>query len=413
MIGTLLRVSRKSLSRDRVAQAMVFVLPIVFFSIFATIFGRQGSDATSRVRVGVVDEDRSDMSAMLLEALRADEGLEVRDSSRAGGEGGGPRVPLTRERATELVRGGTLPVAVVLPKGWGATFPNLGGGGVKADVLADVSDPVARHMVVGILQRSAAVVLRGGPDPPAAGGAGRGGELGSAAPGGAGSPAGAAPDPLALVATRVVDVMGDPARPGRMVSFYAAGVAVMFLLFSCAGAGGALLDEQESGTLERVISTRAGMNGLLLGKWIHITLTGVLQITVMFLWGMAVFRLDLLPHLPGFAVMTVFTAASAAAFGLVLATASRTRQQLMGIANIVILSMSALGGSMFPRFLMSAGMQKMGLVTFNAWALDGYLKVFWRDLPIVSLAPQVGVLAGLTIVFLTLARWLARRWEAA
>jgi ABC-2 type transport system permease protein len=58
-------------------------------------------------------------------------------------------------------------------------------------------------------------------------------------------------------------------------------------------------------------------------------------------------------------------------------------------------------------------MQKVGLVTFNAWALDGYLKVFWRDLPLTSLAPQLGVLAGLTVVFLGAARLLARRWEAA
>jgi ABC-2 type transport system permease protein len=74
--------------------------------------------------------------------------------------------------------------------------------------------------------------------------------------------------------------------------------------------------------------------------------------------------------------------------------------------------MSALGGSMFPRFLMNATMQKIGFLTFNAWALDGYLKVFWREAPLVKLAPQVGVLAGLTVVFLFIARMLARRWEA-
>ena len=41
MIATLLRVSRISLSRDRVAQAMSFLLPIAFFSIFALVFGQQ------------------------------------------------------------------------------------------------------------------------------------------------------------------------------------------------------------------------------------------------------------------------------------------------------------------------------------------------------------------------------------
>ena len=76
-------------------------------------------------------------------------------------------------------------------------------------------------------------------------------------------------------------------------------------------------------------------------------------------------------------VMTIVTAAAAAALGLVLATVARTRAQLSGFSTILILTMSALGGSMFPRFLMSETMQKFGLLTFNGWALDGYLKVFW------------------------------------
>ena len=67
---------------------------------------------------------------------------------------------------------------------------------------------------------------------------------------------------------------------------------------------------------------------------------------------------------------------------------------------------------MFPRFLMSETMQRIGLVTFNAWALDGYLKVFWRDAPILDLWPQVAVLAGITVVLLTGARLVARKWEA-
>jgi ABC-2 type transport system permease protein len=186
---------------------------------------------------------------------------------------------------------------------------------------------------------------------------------------------------------------------------------VMFLLFSASGAGGALLDEEESGTLGRLVGSRAGMTGVLVGKWLFITMLGILQLVVMFTWGMLVFQLPLLPHLPGFFVMTIATSAAAAAFGLVLATISRSRAQLSGISTIVILAMSAVGGSMFPRFLMSEGMQRMGLVTFNAWALDGYIKVFWRNQPVTELWPQVGVLLFLCAVFLYAARMFARRWE--
>jgi ABC-2 type transport system permease protein len=253
--------------------------------------------------------------------------------------------------------------------------------------MADVSDPVASRMIVGMLQRAGARIMRGAGD-------------------------GSGEAELSLVPTQVRDLMSHEEPGGRMVSFYAAGIAVMFLLFSCSAAGGLLLDEQETGTLERVLNTNVGMTGLLAGKWLHVTLLGISQIVVMFIWGAVMFHLELLQHLPGFLIMTVATAAAAAGFGLLLATISRTRQQLSGISTLLILTMSALGGSMFPRFLMSEGMQKLGLVTFNAWALDGFIKVFWRESPLIELWPQLAVLAGLTVTFLSLARFFARRWES-
>jgi ABC-2 type transport system permease protein len=80
---------------------------------------------------------------------------------------------------------------------------------------------------------------------------------------------------------------------------------------------------------------------------------------------------------------------------------------------VVILLMSALGGSMVPRYLMSEGMQRVGLVTFNAWAVIGYEKVFWHDEPVAALWPQAAMLGGMTIAGLAVAVWLGRRWESA
>jgi ABC-2 type transport system permease protein len=189
---------------------------------------------------------------------------------------------------------------------------------------------------------------------------------------------------------------------------------VMFLLFSMVGgAGGALLEEVESGTLDRLLSTNVGMTGILIAKWLFLTLMGIAQLSVMFLWGRIAFGLPLFSHVPGFLVMTTVTAGAAAALGLVLASLARTRAQLSGFSTILILTMSALGGSMFPRFLMTETMQRIGLVTFNAWALDGYLKVFWRDAAVWELWPQVAVLTALGATFLGIARLLARRWELA
>ena len=215
-----------------------------------------------------------------------------------------------------------------------------------------------------------------------------------------------------LVAVDVRDVLGET-KKNPSVAVLAAGLGVMFLLFSAAGAGGALIEEVESGTLDRVLSTRVTMTQLLLGKMLYLSTIAVAQLTVMFLWGELFFGVELHRHMAGFLVMAVVTALAASAFGLVLAALSRTRMQLVALSNLLILVMSALGGSMFPRYLLSEGVQKFGLITLNAWAIDGFMKVFWRDAPITALAPQVAFLVGAAVVLFTLARRLARRWEVA
>jgi linearmycin/streptolysin S transport system permease protein len=421
-MGTLLRVAWTNLSRDRVAQALTFLLPIIFFSIFAMVFGRQGDVQTARIRVAIADEDHSELSRRMIAALGAEKGLRVRTTAE---EGNGPA--LDRAAAERLVRNGDVPVAVVIPKGLGAAVTQSGFGASPAIVLlADPSDPVAPNMVGGLLQK---VTMTAAPDLIMESGLRQfetyAGKLtpqqqaavdawlprlkaqGASGSGGAGTAA------MPTANVQVVDVMRTNDQRGSLISFYAAGIGVMFLLFSSVGAaGGVLLEEVESGTFERLLSTNIGMAGILLAKWTFLALAGFSQLCVMFLWGRLAFGLPLFSHLPGFFVMTIVTTGAAAALALMLATIARSRAQLSGFSTILILTMSALGGSMFPRFLMSEGMQRVGLVTFNAWALDGYLKVFWRNAPIWQLWPQVAVLLGLTAVFLTAARLLARKWEA-
>lgn len=431
MIATLLRLYATNLRRDRVAQMMAFLLPVVFFSIFALVFGGR-RDSTAKIPVAVADEDHSPVSRRLIAALRAEPGLDVHTTARAAGAArGAPEVALTRARATQLVHDGTWTVALVLPAGLDTSVARFDQQGAAIELLADPSDPVAPPTVAGLLQKVVMTVMperfasnglaqfehyAGGLTPHQRAAIGpwldavrsdTGSTVATATPSGGGGGGF-----QGLVRVHRTDVVGI-SRDNGMVSFYAAAIAVMFLLFTSSASAGALLDEVESGTLDRVISTRAGMTGLLAGKYLAVALLGTLQIVVMFAWAMLVFHLSMRGHLAGFAVMTVVTAATAAAFGMVLATLCRTRAQLSGISTVVILVMSALGGSMFPRFLMSAGMQKAGLLTFNAWALDGFVKVFWRNAHVAELAPQVAVLLGCLAVFLTLARLLARRWEAA
>ena len=83
------------------------------------------------------------------------------------------------------------------------------------------------------------------------------------------------------------------------------------------------------------------------------------------------------------------------------------------LSTLVILIMSSIGGSKFPRFLMRESMQKAGVLTINAWAIDGSTKVFCRDEPVTQPWPQVAVLLVTASTLFVIVRRLSRRREHA
>jgi ABC-2 type transport system permease protein len=436
LIVTILSTSFRALRRDRGAFIMSFVLPIGFFTIFGFVFGSMRSSSTPRVTVLVVDDDRSAASHALIQALVREPSLDAQTAPKATKEDPHP-TDYTESSATSAVRGGDAPAALIIPAGFGANPISFGPGGSRLTfrILHDSSDPVAAQVVAGMLQKTVMLAMPstmadagskyfagwvGGLTPKQRAQMDQGlaelrqreqrldAQPASAQP----SSRGSVSDFSGLVSVDVQDVVGEKKR-SPMISYYAAGVGVMFLLFTASTAGGSLLDESDSGALDRVLSARVSMTTLLLGKLAWCTLLAVSQLILMFLWAWAIFHLDLFTHIPGFLVMTVCTAFGVASFGMLLASLARTRAQLAAFSTLIILTMSALGGSMFPKFLMSPAMLRVGWFTFNSWAINGYTKVFWRDQPIRALGPEVAVLLSSGVVLFLLARWFARRWEFA
>jgi len=418
-----------NLRRDRAAMVLSFAVPLVFFTVFAAIFGRgSGRSATNPVKVVVVDEDRSESSRRFVSALEAESALKVTTAAAAEKDAKGSGAPYTAATAEAAVRAGDYPVAIVLPKGFGDRPIRFGPSAERSKVLllSDPSDPVAPQVLAGLLQKIAMTAM---PDAMARAGieevekwsggltpeqkarleesvAGIRRQLPAAGT----TPSKSADLGSGLVDVVSRDVVGEK-KKNPLIAFYAAGIGVMFLLFSAAGAGGALIEEAETGTLDRILSTRVTMTRLLAGKLAYLAGLAASQLLVMFLWGALVFGLEMRGHWAGFLIMTVATALAASTFGLLLAALSRSRMQLVALSNLLVLVMSALGGSMFPRFLMPEFMQKVGLITLNAWAIDGFQKVFWREEPVINLAPQVLVLCAIALTFFLLARRVARRWE--
>jgi ABC-2 type transport system permease protein len=418
MIVSVVRAGWLNLRRDRAALILSFIVPIVFFSIFAGIFGAQKSK-TPKTTVAIADLDRSDSSRRLIDALKRESALDVVTAAKKS------TTPFDAQSVEATVRAGDAPVALVIPKGFGTTKIQFGGGnnGPAFRLLADSADPIADQVVGGLLQKNMMMAM---PEMMMDAGVTEvdrwsGGLTAqqkanldqnmksyrtlSAKPS-------AARSTDSLIRIDKTDVIGQN-KSNVVAALYAAGIGVMFLLFTASNAGGALLEENESGTLDRILTTRLTLTQLLLGKLAYLWTLGFTQICVMFVWGAIAFRLQLAQHISGFLIMALTTSLATSAFGLLLASVCRTRAQLGAMSTLVVLSLSAIGGSMFPRFLMPAGLQKAGLVLFNSWALEGFTNVFWRELPLSSLALPAAVLVGWGIVFFIVARQLTKRWEIA
>jgi ABC-2 type transport system permease protein len=415
MIAPVVATEWKNFSRDRAAVALAVVLPIVFFSVFSVVFSGAINAESRRIRLGIVDLDGSEVSRKFIGALAAEPAIELHRAPRAGA------AVFDVEEVQKGVRGGEFPVALIVPKGFGsAVFDFNASRRPQLQLLTDGSDPVATGLATGMIQKVLATAM---PDESAQAGmqlfrvwsggltprqeanlqsnlaANR--ELRDSS--GSGSQSG-------LATLTVRDILGER-KENPVVAFYAAAMGVMFLLFSAARSGGSLLDEVDSGTLDRVLSTRVSMTSLLLGKLFFLTLLGFIQLWIMFLWGAVAFDLELAPHLGGIFVMSLATSLAASAFGILLASACRTRAQLYAVSTLVILIISAVGGSMFPRFLMPESVLRYSLLLFNSWALEGFLKIFWREAPASAVWPETVVLLTWSGVFFIAARVLARRWE--
>ena len=237
MIWTIIQISLLRLLHNRVELLLTFVVPIAFFSVFALIFGTGiGSGTTPKVKVVLVDTVKSDESAAIAAALRESAGLRFMD----GGEPDDPQGVdglgfdgLGVDEASEMVRTGSVTIGITLKPG--------ANGSIESDLLADASDQVAGQVVSALVgrelvisrtrvaaNRSRALVRR----PP----------VDSLAQPSAAAGLTELPDPTEMV--QIVDVIGE-GKANPVVSMYAAGIAVMFLLFGATGGGGVLLEERE------------------------------------------------------------------------------------------------------------------------------------------------------------------------
>ena len=93
----------------------------------------------------------------------------------------------------------------------------------------------------------------------------------------------------------------------------------------------------------------------------------------MYLFAWLVFGVQIWQMAAGLFVLSLATCLATTGFGMLMGAYCRTAEQLDAIGTVIILAMSAVGGSMVPRWIMPEWMLPYGKLTINGWAYDGFI----------------------------------------
>lgn len=360
LAGSHLRV----LSRMRAIVAVLILPGIVLYTIFTLIFA---GPAGRPFRVAVVDLDQTPASRKLVEMLKANDVIVVRR------EDDNPDRPLlTVETAKASIRRkGLYRVAVVIPRGYSAAPDMLSRSKHKGvDLYFDETQPMEAKIVTGLLQMAAGRALFE-----------RFGAMLNLDEESSQSQQGNTAHEQHERMLIKVNRKGVSIKRMSIAAkhTFLAGLVPMFILFGGTGAARGLLDALRDGEIRRLLAAPIQPYHILLGQMASALVVAMIQCYAMYTYAWLVFGVAIWAISGGLLVLTLATCLATTAFGMFLAAFCRTSEQLDAFGTMIILAMSAVGGSMVPRFVMPSYMQPLGLFTINGWSYDGFIALIRNE----------------------------------
>jgi ABC-2 type transport system permease protein len=409
---------------DKRAVTMSFVAPILIASFFGYIFGGVSSSGPpSKISVGVVNQDAGEASLKVVAALGADPALAVKNR--------------TLEEARELVRGGKMTVAAVIPAGFAEAAARALFRGNKPEIqlLYDPSHAMEMQVVRGALMQHVMEVV----SKEAMSGPGSQRLMGDALREMDQAPGMAPADKAAL--RHMLEGMGEwrqrqnaspqaqassgfavpftmsqeavTARQGVKYNSMAhsfAGMCVQFILFMGIDAGLVVLYQRRSGLWKRLQAAPLSRYVIIGSRATSAGIVALLIMLAVFGFARVVFGVKIEGSMAGFLGVCVAFAIMTATFGLLIAVLGKTPEATRGIAIMVTLVLVMLGGSWVPAFLFPAWLQKATFAVPTRWAVDGLDAMIWRGSGFGEALAPIAALLAFAALFGAIAVWRFR-WE--
>jgi ABC-2 type transport system permease protein len=163
--------------------------------------------------------------------------------------------------------------------------------------------------------------------------------------------------------------------------------------------------ERQKGTLRRLLTTPTRKSTFLLGTIFGQVLTALVQMLLLITFGTFVMKLNWGSQPLALVVMMVSATLAAAALGTTLGTFVKTDSQASGLSVMAGMVMALLGGCWYPLELFPQAVQNIVKILPTTWAMRGMLDIVLRGQGLTSILPVAGVLIGFAAVFFTIGIW--------
>jgi ABC-type multidrug transport system permease subunit len=220
------------------------------------------------------------------------------------------------------------------------------------------------------------------------------------------------PDAVVPAASLGVEEIGIDGGATTINTFdqNAPGFSVTFMLLGMLfGVSLGMLDERDWGTFDRVRSLPVPAPNIVLGKLAARFFVGVAQMIVLFAVGFALFRISLGPQPWALLLPIVGIVFAGTALGLIVAAIAPSRDAVVPLGSVLIVTMAAVGGCWWPIDIEPRWMRSAAHALPTTWAMEAFNDLMIRGRRADAVYVPTAVLLGFGAAYLAIGLALFRR----
>lgn len=393
--------------RDRGLLAILFLLPLIFASLFS--LSQQGAldEATGAtaltVKVFVANEDDGAFGTQVVETLKSMTMLQVEELASAA-------------EADRRVGEGERTAAIIIPAGFSAGIDayrpvslkvvvdpaQQGFAGVVAGLANFAVSPVSiqGELLEGTRRFLAqtGVLASAPPEVHAAVEAQTVGAIMAQLQELQNHP------PIAVASEGLVEQSG----PVNLIDSFMPAFAVMFAFFLVGHIGQTFHRERDEGTFRRLLASPLSRAAIIAGPMLAYMAIVVLQVVFLFGIGAGLFKLQIGNSLIGLLVVALALGLAVSTFGLLLGVITRTGKQADTVGTLAAFVLPFISGifpmnSIQPGYLSGGPLTTIGMYIPHMHAAEGFRLVMTGEGTVETVLVQVGFLLVFAVIFFGIA----------